>query len=102
MADIIALRHSSRAFRDAELTLLGTSGAAVAYLRRDGDDAFVVVANAEVEPVALDLVLPLDASAAELVPLRGGSDGERSAVLDGRSLRVVLPGRDGVVVQLSL
>jgi cyclomaltodextrinase len=102
MADIIALRHSSRAFRDAELTLLGTSGAAVAYLRRDGDDAFVVVANAEVEPIALDLVLPLDASAAELVPLRGGSEGERSAALEGRSLCVVLPGRDGVVVHLSL
>ena len=101
MAEVIALRHSSRAFRDAELTLLGTSGAAVAFLRRDGDEAFAVVANAAAEALTLDVELPLDVVGAELVPLRGCPDGERVVTLEGRSLRVSLPGRDGVVVQLS-
>ncbi len=54
-ADLIALRHSSPAFRDAELTLLGTTGASVAYLRRAGDDVFVVVANAQDDELAWDL-----------------------------------------------
>ena len=99
-ADLVALRHSSPAFRDAELTLLGTSGAAIAYLRRAGDEAFAVVANADAGSAELRVDLPLDASEAGLVPLRGGAVGEHVAeIVEGR-LRVVLPGRDGVVVRL--
>jgi len=99
-ADLAALRHSSPAFRDAELSLLGTSGATVGYLRRAGVDAFAVVANAEAEPRELLLELPLEAGAAELVYLRGGAPGDRIAEVMGRTLRVVLPGRDGMVVRL--
>jgi len=101
MADVIAIRHSSRAFRDAELSLLGTVGAAVAYLRRDGDDVFVVVANAGEDPLVWDVPLPVGASAAELLPIRGGGPGARTAeIVEGR-LRVSLPGRDGVIVRLG-
>jgi neopullulanase len=100
LADLVALRHSSPAFRDAESTLLGTARAAVAYLRRDADDVFVVVANASDEPLTWDVPLPLAAATAELVPVRGGAAGDRSAeVVDG-DLHVSLPRRDGVVVRL--
>jgi glycosidase len=101
MADVIALRHSSAAFRDAELSLLGAAGAAVAYLRRDGEEAFVIVANAEGQSLTMEVDLPFDAADAALVPLGGGPDGDRLVRLDGRSLRVSLPGRDGVVVRLT-
>ncbi len=102
MADVIALRHSSRAFRDAELAFLGASGAAVAYLRRAGDEAFAVVVNAAAEPLSLDLRLPFVPSRAELVPLSGCPDGERSATLRGESLTLDVPARDGVVVRLAV
>ena len=100
-ADLVALRHSSPAFRDAELTLLGTIGAAVAYLRRAGDDAFVVVVNAEDDALAWDLTLPFEAHTAEVVPIRGSAPGERSAEVVAATLRVALPGRDGMVVRLA-
>jgi cyclomaltodextrinase len=102
LADIIALRHSSRAFRDSELSLLGTAGAAVAYLRRDGDDAFVVVANADEEPLTWDVPLPMGVSAAELLPIRGDAPGARAVDLANGDLRVTLPGRDGMVARLTL
>jgi neopullulanase len=102
MADLIALRHSSRAFRDAELTLLGTAGAGIAYLRRDGDEVYVVVANADRGALIWDVPLPMDVSEVELLPLCGGASGERTAGIVGRVLRLSLPGRDGVVLRLSL
>ncbi len=102
VADAIALRHSSAAFRDAELTLLGAQGAALVFLRRAGEEAYTVVVNAGAEPLTWDLALPLAAVGAELVPLRGGGPGERSAVMSGGSLRVTLPGREGVVVRLRV
>jgi neopullulanase len=101
VADVIALRHSSRAFRDAELTLLGTAGLALAYLRRHGDEAFVVVVNAAPEPLTMEVPVPGEVGGAELVPLRGCPEGNRSVSLDGRTFRVGLPARDGVVVRLS-
>jgi len=102
VADVIALRRSSRAFRDAELTLLATAGPAVAYLRRHSDEAFVVVVNAAVGPLMMDVLLPVEVGGAELVPLLGCPEGNRSVALDGRTLRVGLPARDGVVVRLSV
>ncbi len=101
LADLIALRHSSPALRDGELSLLGTAGAAVAYLRRHGQDAFVVVANAETHALDWDVTLPFDAGTARLVELSGGAPGERSARVVAGNLRVSLPGRDGVVVRLG-
>jgi hypothetical protein len=101
VADTVALRHSSRAFRDAELTLLGTRGAALAYLRRDADECFAVIANAASESLTWELTLPLDVRAAEVLPLRGGRPGERSAMIEEGSLRVTLPARDGMVVRLE-
>ena len=99
-ADLVALRHSSPALRDAELWLLGTSGNALAYLRRDGGDRFAVVANAGPQALSWEVPLPFDASRAELLPLRGGAPGEHSAELAEGRLRITLPGRDGVVVRL--
>ncbi|MGD8683238.1 MAG: alpha-amylase family glycosyl hydrolase, partial [Chloroflexota bacterium] len=102
VADLIALRHASPAFRDADLVPLGADGLALAYLRRDGGDAaFAIVANADAAPLAWDIPVPLEVGAAAVVPLRGGAPGERAAeVVEGR-LRVRLPGRDGLVVRLS-
>lgn len=101
LADLIALRHSSRALRDAELLLLAAAGPAVAYLRRDGDEAFVVVANAGDHALAWDVALPDPVTRVELVPLRGAGQGERSAEVQAGALRVCLPAREGVVVRLG-
>jgi glycosidase len=100
-ADLAALRHSSGAFRDAELTLLAADGSAIAYLRRSGDDAFAVVVNAGDEARTWDVPLSLSVSAAEIAPLRGAAPGQRSAGLVDGVLRVSLPGRDGTVVRLA-
>jgi neopullulanase len=104
LADALALRHSSRALRDGELTMLGAEGGAVAYLRRHGPDVFAVVVNAADTPLAWDLPLPLDVSAVEVVRLRGGR-GEPSAGLlsgsDGNQLHVEVAARDGAVVRLT-
>ena len=101
LADLVALRHSSLAFRDAESSLLAAEGPAIAYLRREGSDAFVVVVNAGNASVTLELPLGVEASAAEVVPLRGGAVDGRTAVLDGGVLRVSLAGRDGMVARLT-
>ena len=101
LSDLIAIRRSSRAFRDAKLSLLGTAGAAVAYLRRDGADAFAVVVNAADDDLTWDVALPMAVTGAELLPLRGGAHATHAAdIVDGK-LRLGLPGRDGVVVRLT-
>ena len=101
VADLAELRSSSRALRDADLALLDAKGAAIAYLRHDGDEAFVVVANAADNGLAWEVTLPVPASDASVVPIRGGAAGERSAALDGETLRIQVPGRDGMVIRLS-
>jgi glycosidase len=101
LADLVALRHSSPAFRDAELALLGTAGDALAYLRRAGDDAFAVIVNAADDELGWEVALPPGLDAAEVVLIRGGAPGERDAkVAEGR-LQLTLPGRDGMVVRLA-
>ena len=102
LADLVALRHSSRALRDGELTLLGARGPALAYLRRDGAEAFAVVLNAADEPLSWDLALPMGIVAAELVPLGGPAATAGRLVVDEGSLRVSLPGRDGAVVRMRM
>ncbi len=82
--------------------MLRAVGAAIAYLRRRGSDAFVVAANAGSDGVLWELDLPVDASGAVVVPLRGAGGGEYRAEVDGRALRVALPGRAGMVVRLDL
>jgi neopullulanase len=99
-ADLAALRHSSRALRDGEAALLGVAGPALAYLRSDADDAFVVVLNAGDEPLAWDLALPEGMGYAELIPLAGAKAVDRRAVIDGERLRLSLPAREGSVVRL--
>ncbi len=101
VADLTALRHSSRALRDAELTLLGTQGPAIAYLRRDGDEAFVVVANAGDDGLTWDLPVPMQLTDGSVVPIRGSGPGERVAAIVDGVLRLTLPGREGMVVRLS-
>jgi neopullulanase len=101
-ADLAALRHSSSAFRDGELTLLRAEGGAIAYLRRAGADAFAIVVNAGPDALTWELPLPLDGATASVVPLRGAGAGERAASVVGGSLRAVVPGRDGVAVRLDV
>ena len=101
MADLAHLRHSSRALREAELTLLGHQGAAIAYLRRDGNEAFVVVANAGDSVLEWDVPLPMSVGAASVEPIRGSGAGERTASIADGALRVRVPARDGMVVRLS-
>jgi neopullulanase len=100
-ADLVALRHSGRAMRDAQLTLLRAAGPAIAYLRRHEDEAFAIVANAGEEALTWELELPLGARSAKLVPLRGAAPDHRDAHLEGQVMRVVVPARDGAVVQLG-
>ena len=100
LADLVALRHSSPAFRDAQLALLGTAGDALAYLRRAGDDAFAVIVNAADDELRWEVALPPGFETAEVVPIRGGAPGEPKAkVAEGR-LQLTLHGRDGMVVRL--
>ena len=99
-ADLAALRHSSRAFRDAELSLLRAEGPAIAYLRRHLGDAYAVVVNAGDQPLTWELALPLPGRGVEVVALRGSGAGERAAALVGSSLHVEVPGRDGVVLRV--
>ena len=63
--------------------------------------SFAVIANAAREPLTWELPLPFEARSAEMLPLRGGRPGERSARLEERSLNVTLPARDGMVVRLQ-
>jgi hypothetical protein len=94
------LRHSSRALRDGELTLLRAEGAAIAYLRRQGADAFVCALDADETPLAWDLALPQGVRSAEVVPLRSARASTGVAeVVDG-GLRASLPGRHAMVVRL--
>ena len=101
-ADLAALRHSSSALRDGELALLRAEDAGIAYLRRAAGDAFAIVANAATDVLTWELPLPMDAATASLLTLSGAGAGEQVAGVEGRTLRVVVPGRDGVVVRLDV
>lgn len=101
-ADLAALRHSSRALRDGDLSLLGARGPALAYLLRHGHDAFACVLNAGNEPLTWELPLPMAVAAAEAVALRIEPRREHVPVLEGEMLRITLPARDGAVVRLHL
>jgi neopullulanase len=101
VADLANLRHSSRAFRDAALELLGLQGPVIAYLRQAGGDAFVVVANAGDDALEWGVEAPVGFDRAEVVTIRGGQAGGRSAEIADGTLRVTLPARDGMVVRLG-
>jgi neopullulanase len=101
VTDLIALRHSSRALRDGDMTLLGAQGLALAYLRRDGADVFAVVLNAAEGPLAWDVALPSAYVRAEVVPLAGGRAVD-AALVEGGTLRLQLPARDGGVIRLQM
>jgi cyclomaltodextrinase len=100
-ADLTNLRHSSRAFRDGELALLVEDGAAISYLRRDGGDVFAVVANAGDSRLEWEVPLPMTVGEASVVPLRGGGAGQTTARMADGSLRLGVPGREGMVVRLT-
>ncbi len=101
IADLAALRHSSRALRDGELMLLGARSLALAYLRRHGEDAFACVLNAGTEPLSWDVPLPMDVAAAGLVELRTERSAVVTATIGSGALRITLPARHGAVVRLS-
>jgi cyclomaltodextrinase / maltogenic alpha-amylase / neopullulanase len=101
VADLAALRHSSRALRDGELALLRAEGPALVYLRRYGSDAFACALNASDVALSWQMTLPMIARHAEVVPLRSERGSEGSAdIADGR-LRLSLPARHGAVVRLD-
>jgi neopullulanase len=105
VADLIALRRSSRALRDGAWRILGAQAGAVAWMRTAGDDAFVIVVNAAEERLDWRLVLPARWGDARIVALRGGPAGARVMLepRDGEmgSLTVHVPARDGIVVRLT-
>jgi neopullulanase len=104
IADLIALRRSSRALRDGEWRLVAAADGAVAWLRTDADDAFVVVANAGEQPLDWRLTVPGRWDRAEVARLRGQRVDPWTAVTgtQGESSRVDLriAGRDGAIVRL--
>jgi len=99
-ADLVALRHSSRALRDGELTLLRAEGAAFAYLRRHDGEAYVCLLDAGPDALDWELALPLVSATAERVDLRGGQAGDVSVVAPDK-LRVSVPAREGLIVRLG-
>jgi neopullulanase len=105
VADLIALRRSSRALRDGVWRALGATAGAVAWLRTFADEAFAIVVNAAEEPLDWRLDLPERYGGAEVVALRGGR--AVSAVEVGGEggddgvLHVRLPAREGIVVRLG-
>jgi len=104
VADLIALRRSSRALRDGAMSLLGTDGEALAYLRRFEDEAFAIVVNAGDAPLDWRVELPPDLVSADLVPLhddRGASDAAPRAMVGPSGLVVELAGRSGAVVRMG-
>jgi neopullulanase len=104
IADLIALRRSSRALRDGAWQLVGAEGGAVAWLRSHERDAFVVVANAAEDPLDWRLIVPGLWGRADVAPLRGQRDEPWASVTgaDGAATRldVRVGPRDGAIVRL--
>jgi len=100
-ADLVALRHSSRALRDGELTLLRAEGPALAYMRRHEGDAFACLLNAGPHALEWELPVPLQMRAADPVRLHGGRAAEVGVAVTDDRLRVSLPAREGAVVRLA-
>lgn len=101
IADLAALRHSSRALRDGQLALLRAEDLGIAFIRRWEREAFVVVANAAPDALDWEVPLPDEVDGVELLHFRNRGPGAASASTDGRSLHVQLPARDGVVLRLA-
>lgn len=101
LADLISLRRSSRALRDGELELLSAERGGLAYLRRWGDDLFVVVVQTSEEGLSVDVPMPDHASRASVVPLASPRASDVSVSVEAGRLSVQLPARSGAVVRLS-
>ena len=101
LADLVALRHSSRALRDGELALLRADGPALAYLRQHDDTAYACVLNAADEPLTWDLDVPVGFTSADLVLLRSERQGGHARLVGARQLRVELPARHGGIVRFE-
>ncbi len=101
LADLVGLRHASRALRDGELTLLRADGAAVAFLRRHDRDVFVCLANAGQAPLSWTLDLPLACAGVEVVTLRSGRETPSVSRVGERSVTIEVPARQGGVLRLE-
>ena len=103
VADLVALRHSSRALRDGSISLLDADDRALAYLRRFEEDTFAIIVNTSDDPLSWEIPLPLDMAVAALVLLDASqlSSESATAAVEGSRLSVVMAARSGVVVRLT-
>ncbi len=100
---VVRLRHREPALRGGSFANAGAAGPAAAYLRVDGDDAFVVGFNAGEETAWLELVLPgRDGATLAAIAPEGWPwpvPDERAVVRDGRAW-VGLPPRGAQVLRV--
>jgi neopullulanase len=100
LADLVALRHSSRALRDGDLTLSRAEGAGLAWLRWYEHDLFVCLANAGETALSWTLHLPVACAAVQVVNLRSARELPRARRLGERSVQVDVPPRQGGVLRV--
>lgn len=98
MRAMLAARHAEAALRSDEVTIAGTSGAALAFRRGDGGPLAVAVnagdATASVKIAESGAGEPL------LAVGRARDTGVRVATIDG-ALQVVVPPRSGAIVRIA-
>jgi glycosidase len=99
---LVWLRRRHRALRDGQFRWLGSSGGAIAYLRADEVDAFVVACNAgdASESLRLDVAGTDGEPAVEIQSGSGEATATVTAGEDGRRLQVEVPAREGLVLRL--
>ena len=95
----ITLRQAHPALRTGEFTWLSVGNGVVAFGRRLGDDALVVVLNNSQHPVTLSI--PVEALLADGTSLRDVWQGETVTVGQGRVEGVRVPARAGTVLVVT-
>ncbi len=100
--ELVHLRRNHRALRDTETRIVHAEGAALAILRTDEPEAFLVALNAGTEAAALRLTLP--GVHGDPIPVRlsgwpGAAELAPAWGADG-TLSLHLPARSGAIVRL--
>jgi neopullulanase len=94
-----ALRRTHQALRDGEFRVLGATGGAIAYLRWDTDEWFLVATNAGEEPA--DLLVDLAEGRGQLESVLGTGSAAWRDVDGVRRLAIDLPPREGVLMRVG-